>query len=79
MNFDSQVHGTLFCFQGKQKWSELELRRLLVERYEDVDWELRRQVATENIQMRTVGICNIGFCDGGVNSLIVLCLAKWTS
>ena len=51
-----------------------------MERYEHVDLQLRRQAATENSQMRTVGLCNIiGFCDGGIHSLLVLCLAKWTS
>ena len=52
-----------------------------MERYEHVDLQLRRQAATENSQMRTVGLYNIpiGLCDGGVHSLVVLCLAKWTS
>ena len=50
-----------------------------MERYEHVDSQLRRQAATENSQMRTVGLCNIGFCGRGVHSLVVLCLAKWTS
>ena len=50
-----------------------------MERYEHVDLQLRRQAAAENSQMRTVGLCNIGFCDGGIHSLVVLCLAKWTS
>lgn len=50
-----------------------------MERYEHVDLQLRRQEATENSQMRTVGLCNIGFFDGGVHSLVVLCLAKWMS
>ena len=50
----------VICCQGKQKWSELELRRLWVERYEHVDLQLRRQAATENSQMRTVGLYNIG-------------------
>ena len=50
-----------------------------MERYEHVDLQLRRQAATENSQMRTVGLYNIGFCDSGVHSLVVLCLAKWMS
>ena len=50
----------VICCQGKQKWSELKLRRLWVERYEHVDLQLRRQAATENSQMRTVGLYNIG-------------------
>ena len=50
-----------------------------MERYEHVDLHLRRQAATENSQMHTVGLCNIGFCDGGVHSLVVLCLAKCMS
>ena len=47
-----------------------------MERYEHVDLQLRRQAATENSQMRTVGLYNIGLCDGGVHSLVVLCLAQ---
>ena len=43
-----------------------------MERYEHVDLQLRRQVATENSQMRTVGLYNIGLCDGGVYSLLDL-------
>ena len=39
----------------------------------------RRQAATENSQMCTVGLYNIGLCDGRVHLLVVLCLAKWTS
>ena len=50
-----------------------------MERYEHVDLQLTRQAAAENSQMRTVGLCNIGFCDGEIHSLVVLCLAKWTS
>ena len=50
-----------------------------MERYEHVDLQWRRQAATGNSQMRTVGLCNIGFCDGGVHLLVLLCLAKWTS
>lgn len=50
-----------------------------MERYEHVDLQLRRQAATENSQIRAVGLCNIGFCYGGIHSLVVLCLAKWTS
>ena len=51
-----------------------------MEWYEHVDLQLRRQAATENSQMRTVGLGNIiGFCDGGIHSLVVLFLAKWTS
>ena len=43
-----------------------------MERYEHVDLQLRRQAASENSQMRKVGLCNIGFCDGGIHSLVVL-------
>ena len=50
-----------------------------MERYEHVELQLRRRTATENSQMRMVGLYNIGLCDGGVHSLVVLCLAKWTS
>ena len=50
-----------------------------MERYEHVDLQLRRQAATENSQMRTVGLYDIGLCDSGVHSLVILCLAKWTS
>ena len=50
-----------------------------MQRYEHVDLQLRRQAAAENSQMRTLGLCSIGFCDGGIHSLVVLCLAKWTS
>ena len=50
-----------------------------MERYEHVDSQSRRQAATENSQIRTVGFYNIGLCDGGVHSLVVSCLAKWTS
>ena len=41
--------------------------------------QLRRQTATENSQMRTVGVYNIMFCDEEVGLLAVLCLAKWMS
>ena len=50
-----------------------------MERYEHVDLQLRRQTATENSQMRTVGLYNIELCNGEVHSLVVLCLAKWMS
>ena len=69
----------VICCQGKQKWSELRLRRLRVERYEHVDLQLGRQTVTENSQIRTVGLYNIELSNGEVHSLVVLCLAKWTS
>ena len=50
-----------------------------MEGYEHVELQLRRRTATKNSQMGTVGLYNIGLCDGGVHSLVVLCLAKWTS
>ena len=50
-----------------------------MERYQHVDLQLRRQTATENSQMRKVGLNNIELCNGEVHSLVVLCLAKWMS
>ena len=50
-----------------------------MERYEHVDLQLRRQAATENSQMRTVGLYNIELCNDEVHLLVVLCLAKWMS
>ena len=47
--------------------------------YEHVDLQLRKQTATENSQMRTVGVYNIKLCDEEVGLLSVLCVAKWMS
>ena len=50
-----------------------------MERYEHVDLQLGRQTVTENSQIRTVGLYNIELSNGEVHSLVVWCLAKWTS